>query len=216
MRELLRSAGTAVLDVVYPPRCLLCDEYAEPFCLACRATITPMESETAPPAGLTGVACVGLHEEALRSAVLNLKFRREVALARPLAELLALELERQRPVWRPDALVPAPMHWMRAWERGLNHTDLLARSLGRVTELPVLAVLRRSRKAPPQVGLEAEERKRNLRGAIAMDDRANVRGLRLVVLDDVRTTGSTLSECAATLRAAGAADVYGLTVSFEA
>jgi predicted amidophosphoribosyltransferase len=66
------------------------------------------------------------------------------------------------------------------------------------------------------VGLEAEERKRNLKGVFAMEDRASVRGLRLVVLDDVRTTGSTLSECAATLRAAGAAAVYGLTISFEA
>lgn len=215
MSELLRRAGTALLDIVYPPRCLLCDEYAEPFCPACRAEIVPVQASS-PPAGLADVACVGYHEEALRSAILNLKFGRETSLLQPLGELLALELARRRAEWRPDALTPVPMHWTRRWERGLDHTELLARSTGRAASLPVLNALRRIRRVPPQVGLEAEERKRNLRGVFAMEDRASVRGLRLVVLDDVRTTGSTLSECAATLRAAGAAAVYGLTISFEA
>lgn len=205
-----------MLDVVYPPRCLVCNAYAEPFCAGCRSEIAPVEQEPPPPAGLVEAACVGYHEEALRSAILNLKFGRETALVRPLSDLLALELERRRADWRPDALTPVPMHWTRKWERGLDHTELLARSAGHTANVPVLNALRRARKVPPQVGLEAEERKRNLKGVFAMEDRASVRGLRLVVLDDVRTTGSTLSECAATLRAAGAAAVYGLTISFEA
>ncbi|MGV3720482.1 MAG: ComF family protein [Actinomycetota bacterium] len=216
MSELLRRAGAALLDIVSPPRCLLCDDYEEPFCAACRAEIAPVEAAASPPAGLAGVACVGYHEEALRSAILNLKFRRETALVQPLGELLARELEHLRSEWRPDGLVPVPMHWTRRWERGFDHTELLARSVSRAASLPALNALRRTRRVPPQVGLEAGERKRNLRGVFAMEDRASVRGLRLVVLDDVRTTGSTLSECAATLRAAGAAAVYGLTISFEA
>lgn len=215
MNRFFRPIGAALLDVLYPPRCLVCDDYADSFCDACRARIRPVEENLA-PAGLAGVVCVGYHEEALRQAVLNLKFRRERGLARPLAELMAAELRRRMDEWRPDLLIPVPMHWLRVWERGFNHTQALAAEVSRAAGIPALEALRRTRPAPPQVGLHADERRRNLSGVFAMVNAVSVAGRRVVVLDDVRTTGSTLSECAGTLRKAGAAEVFGLTITFEA
>jgi ComF family protein len=117
--------------------------------------------------------------------------------------------------WKAGALVSVPIHWSRRWERGFNQSDLLAEALGRHLKLPVLPALQRVRKTPPQVGLEATDRRRNLRGGFSVLTPAAVKGRRIVLLDDVRTTGSTLSECGLALRAAGAAAVFGLTVTYD-
>jgi predicted amidophosphoribosyltransferase len=81
--------------------------------------------------------------------------------------------------------------------------------------VPALPALRRTRRTPPQVGQSRDRRAHNIRGAFAMEPRRDVAGKRLVLVDDVRTTGSTLAECARVLREAGAAEVFALTVTFE-
>jgi ComF family protein len=205
-----------VLDALYPRCCFHCDAYGAVFCDGCRQSIRPVEPGPPPIPALTGVACVGYHEEALRAAVLKLKFRSEAALANPLGELLARELSYHTGAWKPDGLVPVPMHWTRLWDRGCNHTELLAEALGAEAGLPVHRALRRVRRTPRQLGLDAEQRRRNLHGAFTVEKKVAVDGLRLVILDDVHTTGSTLAECGATLIAAGAAEVFALTVSFQA
>ena len=215
MLNLFRNARTGLLDLLYPPACLVCDAFAEPFCEACRTQIRPVEDDVEVPAGLAGVASVGYHEEALRTAVLNLKFRQQVPLVAPLSLLLAETYRRRGDHWRADALVPVPIHWTRRWERGFNQSDLLAEAVGRHVKLPVRQALQRARMTPAQVGLPAADRRRNLRGGFSVSGRVDVTGLRLVLLDDVRTTGSTLAECAAALRAAGAAELFGLTLTFD-
>jgi len=215
MIDLLRQTGTALLDVLYPPVCLVCDAYAEPLCERCRAQIRPVPPGTELPVGLAGVLSVGYHEEALRAAVLKLKFQRDAAVAEPVGRLLAGALRPHQAEWRADGLVPVPIHWTRQWERGFNQSELLAQRVGRSLSLPVTQVLVRKRRTPPQVGLEAVARQRNLQGAFAIRPHATVEGQRLILVDDVRTTGSTLAECATVLRDAGAQAVYGLTVTFD-
>ena len=215
MRDLFRHARTGLLDLLYPPSCLVCDAFAEPFCEACRSQIRPVEDDVEVPAGLAGVASVGYHEEALRTAVLNLKFRQQVPLVAPLSLLLAEAYRRRAADWQADALVPVPIHWTRRWERGFNQSDLLAEAVGRHLKLPVLQAVQRARITPAQVGLPAADRRRNPRGSFTVNGQAVVTGLRLVLIDDVRTTGSTLAECAAALRAAGAAELFGLTLTFD-
>lgn len=216
MLELLRQTGTALLDVLYPPVCLICNAYAEAICEGCRAQIRPVPEDTELPVGLEGVLSVGYHEEALRNAVLKLKFGRDAALAPPLGALLADTLQPYLGAWQPDGLVPVPIHWARRWERGFNQSELLAQRLSRALPVPVRPVLVRTRQTPPQVGLEASARHRNLQGALALAPQARVQGQCLILVDDVRTTGSTLTECAAVLKSAGAAAVYGLTLTFDA
>ena len=108
-----------------------------------------------------------------------------------------------------DAVVPVPLHAARRRERGFNQADALARHLG----LPVLGVLRRTRRTAVQADLPAARRHANVRGAFAVRPRTDVRGLTLVLVDDVCTTGATLYACASALVAAGAADVRALTAA---
>jgi len=213
--EGLRLMGRGLVDLLYPPRCLVCDALGEPFCDGCCALVEPLEPGSPVPRVITGVHSLGYHAGPLREAVLRLKFQRKAALAAPLGKRLAQELSRDAGSWRPDALVPVPLHWTRQWERGFNQSELLADAAARELGLPVRHALRKVRSTPHQVGLTREHRAANLRAAFVADPRYPVAGQRLVLVDDVRTTGSTLAACAAALRRAGAAEVYALTVTFE-
>lgn len=108
-----------------------------------------------------------------------------------------------------DAVVPVPLHWRRQWRRGFNQADELARHLG----LPIAHVLRRTRATASQADLPAARRHANVRDAFSMRRWARVSGLRLVLVDDVCTTGATLDACARVLRHAGAADVRAVTAA---
>jgi ComF family protein len=213
MLAAFHKLGAGLTDLLFPPRCLTCGDLAPVFCAACRATVRRPGAEALVPLDLTDARSLGYHEERLRDAVLRLKFGGKTALAAPLGELLAAELEPLLPAWRPHALVPVPVHWSRRLERGFNQAELLARAAGRRCRLPALPALRRTRRTRPQVGLTDRERAANVVGAFAAS--APVTDRRLVLIDDVRTTGATLSECARTLLAAGAAAVYALTVTYD-
>src|SRR5437763_870702 len=91
-REIAREFGAGLLDLLFPPICLICGELAEPFCAGCRAAIRPVGGGGRLPAGLEDARSAGWHDGPLREAVLKLKLGRKVALAAPLAELLGAEL----------------------------------------------------------------------------------------------------------------------------
>jgi ComF family protein len=214
LEALCETAGAAA-DLLFPPRCLTCGALAQAFCAGCRSRVRPLEEDAPVPEETADARSAGYHEGELRRAVLLLKFSRKTALARPLGELLAAELEGVLDAWQPDALVPVPIHWTRRLERGFNQSELIAEAAARRTGVPALPALRRTRRTPPQVGQSRDRRAHNIRGAFAVEPRRDVAGKRLVLVDDVRTTGSTLAECARVLREADAAEVFALTVTFE-
>ena len=150
-----------------------------------------------------------------RRAILGLKFRQGRYLAPLLGGLLA-EAVRRRPL-ASDLLVPVPLAPRRERERGYNQAVLLATELLRLQPLggATLApeLLRRSRDTPPQVRLRAAARRRNVEGAFACPRPEALRGRRVLLLDDVATTGATLEACAAVLKAAGAGRVMALVVA---
>jgi ComF family protein len=158
------------------------------------------------------VRSAGRHAHWLRGAVLSFKYHGERQRARHLGACAAPWLD---PAWNVDAIVPVPLHGNRERERGYNQAALLAREIGATHALPVTASLVRTVDTPQQVGLNAAARRRNLFAAFALGPGANVAGRRLLLIDDVMTTGSTLGACAETLLVAGAAWVGGLTVSRE-
>src|SRR5947207_5829173 len=147
-----RQLGAGILDLLFPPICLVCGELAEPFCEGCRAAIRRVGGGGRLPVGLEDARSAGWHDGPLREAVLKLKLGRKVALAAPLAELLAAELAGAAD-WRPDGVVPVPSHWTRRLERGFNQAELLAAALSERCGLPVRPALRKVRRTPPQVRL---------------------------------------------------------------
>jgi ComF family protein len=144
-----------------------------------------------------------------------LKYEGRTELAEPLARYLVAIF--QQPPWtelphRLDACVPVPLHSKRLSERGYNQSALLTASFAQRVELPIKArYLTRTRETVSQVTLSADERRANVAGAFVADP--EVAGKRLLVIDDVTTTGATLIACAYALKQAGVAAVYGMALA---
>jgi len=196
---------------------------AEPSrnCLSCECALPAAFAASGAPcplclSPLALICAATLHSSPLAEAVHALKYEGGVELASVLARYLHATAELDP--WpgilaRLDGIVPVPLHEERLAERGYNQSLLLANSFARGTGIPVMVgALARVRSTPSQVGLQARDRVANVKDAFsAVPD--FVLGKRLLLVDDVSTTGSTMSECAAALRAAGAGGVYGLTLS---
>ena len=165
---------------------------------------------------------VGVYQGALMALVHQLKYRGRVALAAPMGGLLQeafIRYWRERSV---DLVMPIPLHPRRLRRRGFNQAALLLRAWQRAADRypagaarPVTAMhtLVRTRRTRPQTGLNRRERQRNIRGAFAVRNRDAIRKQRVLLLDDVFTTGATVEEAARTLLAAGAATVDVLTLA---
>ena len=110
-------------------------------------------------------------------------------------------------------VVPVPLHWRRRYQRGFNQADLLARLVARQRRIPSSIVLRRTRATLSQAGLSHAGRRRNMSGAFACRRPGLVKGRRVLLIDDVMTTGSTAAACALALKRAGASRVVFLTVA---
>jgi ComF family protein len=238
----MRAWVLAALDLVYPAVCPLCDAVLgpgrrDPLCGACWSaivrigppwcTVCGLPFWTLDAAVLAGsprcapcaaapprfdyARTAGVYTGALRDALHELKFGRRRALARPLGDLLAEQCAAAVPP-EADALVPVPLAPAREAERGFNQARLLADRLGVAVRRPVRAGwLRRVKATDPQTDLTAAQRVDNVRGAFRAG--AAVAGRHVVVVDDVVTTGATVSDCARALRAAGAQAVGVVAVA---
>jgi ComF family protein len=162
--------------------------------------------------GFTAARACGLYEGALRAAVLALK--REPFVSERLAGLLAAALGRA-PLDSATLVVPVPLHAERERERGFNQAAALARALSaraglRLDEWSLVRVAGSARR---RAGMDARGRRETVAGAFEVARPRLIRGERVLLVDDVFTTGATASACAAALRAAGAREVYVLTVA---
>jgi ComF family protein len=106
-----------------------------------------------------------------------------------------------------------PLHWLKRWRRGFNQAELLARMVARRSGAPVVGAVRRRHATAPQASLSHSRRRENVRGAFAVKRGCNVKGRRILLIDDVFTTGSTAGACAAVLKTAGARFVGVLTLA---
>jgi len=149
-----------------------------------------------------------------RQALHAFKFGGRRALAAPLGDLLAEIAVESLPYTKPDLIVPIPLHPARERERGFNQSLLLAQRLGRAWHCPVRAdVLARPVARAPQVELSAEQRRANVRGVFVLRRPGVVAGRHVVIVDDVFTTGSTVTACAQVLRRGGAGVIGVVTVA---
>ena len=158
--------------------------------------------------GFDAAYCFGSYEGRLREWIHLYKYGRVKTMAGPLIELLTAAAPRQE---RFDAIVPVPLHWRRRWQRGFNQSELLARGISRKWNLPVIRALRRIRYTPTQTGLSNTARRKNV--AAVFSARRSFDGQKLLLIDDVLTTGATAAACALALRRVGAGSVKLLTVA---
>ncbi|BAS28802.1 competence protein ComF [Limnochorda pilosa] len=166
------------------------------------------------PPAFARARAVGLYSGWLRAAVHRLKYRGEAELSLPLGALMGLLAREELLFATTSAVVPVPLHPGRLQERGYNQSELLAAGVARLLARPLRPeLLARPRPTAPQVGLDEGSRRRNLQGAFAVSDARSVRGRRILLVDDVLTTGATCREAARTLLAAGARRVDVLTLA---
>jgi ComF family protein len=230
----LHRVATCVLDLLFPPQCAGCGAPGTEFCDRCAQLVEPVpdticarcgrpqalavrlcaDCRTA-PSPLAGSRAAALHTEPLRQAIHALKYEDRPQLAGPLGRYLVAVF--QHDPWqsiadRFDAVVPAPLHAERLRERGYNQSELLAATLCDACGLTLRpGWIARVRATRQQVGLNAAERRQNVAGAFRSSD--DVAGTTLLLVDDVYTTGATLRACAEAARAAGANQVYALTLA---
>ena len=229
-----------LLHTVFPMHCRTCDHALDDdpvpfFCQRCWNDITPIRSpcchrcahpfpspQTLRPGYLCG-ACRKhppaydqawtpyAYQSPLKEAIGLLKYRGKTQLAPALARLIARTTPAPTNV---DVVIAVPLHPDRLREREFNQALLLAYHLGKQWNLPVLTdVLRRTKPTPPQTSLKRRERLKNLRKCFAVAMPSAIEGKTALVVDDVFTTGTTVNECAKTLRKAGAQAVYVQTLA---
>jgi len=158
--------------------------------------------------------CLTIYQDGVVSAILTLKYERMEPLAKWFAARLATAVRREGERFQADIVVPVPLHPVRERERGHNQAALLAKPLARALGLPYRPVLlQRIRERPRKTVLSIEERWEAVRGAFTTRPGSQVDKLRVLLVDDVLTTGATLDACARALLAGGAQSVVGLTVA---
>jgi ComF family protein len=229
--QTLKQLGGAALDLLYPPRCALCNKHGSFLCEPCRDTLPRAEGVRCDacwlplrgshcaacaehPLALKALRSVFHYEGGARTLVQDFKFRGHTSLDKPLAAELARTLDDHG--LETDLIVPVPLTTSRRRGRGYNQAALLARELSRLGGVPWADALRRTRSAPPQAqSAGADERRRNVIGAFAVAAPQQVTGRHVLLIDDVATTGATLNACAIELLQAGAAAVIGLTLARE-
>lgn len=229
----------ALLDVIIPPLCHICHSFIPNadqlhICPACRELLPLVASPLCPICGIpfTGAgndhrcgACQTnppqydiarahfLYEGALRELIHSFKYNRMMHLRRPLA-LLALAAADDFMKHSPQLIVPVPLHRSRLRQRGFNQAVLIGKTLSLQLSLPMQPdALVRTRQTQPQIDLSAAERRLNVKGAFSVKKPDLIAGKRILLLDDVMTTGSTMDECARELKNAGADLVIAATIA---
>jgi ComF family protein len=232
LSSLVRDIYSGLLDLIYPPHCVLCreagDGYLCPKCSesittivppVCRKCGTPCESyicgECRDREYHFERACsAGVFDGVLREAIHALKYRNLLAVADPLADILVKAFPGTGLAGTVDIVVPIPIHRSRMVDRGFNQSEELARGLASRVGLRVeTGVLYKARKTRHQVDLTIDERAVNPRGSFGVRNPERIRGKRVLLVDDVFTTGSTLDEAARVLLEAGASAVRAYTLA---
>ena len=236
----LQSLSRNAFDLVFPDECRLCerplrDASRIPVCPACLALPQPLQSNFFCRACRTpfvdsypldehdlcticregqvnfdAAYSFGSYDGPLRQLIHLFKYAKIESLGRPLSSLLIRAMPVDQPV---DLVIAMPMHWRKRWERGFNQADLLARPLARRYGLPLSTCLRRKRYTQAQASLSEEQRRENLKDSFVVRKPEGIRGKRVLLIDDVFTTGATLRAAALTLKQAGAAHVSALTLA---
>ncbi len=236
---MITTLPRSLVELVFPPRCVACGtwrhEGTDLLCSECRVVVNRESSAPTCPTcaapvsryevslgrcgqcrgrslRIAGTVRVGIYRNLLGQLLRAYKYHGREELASLLGGWLAEVIEMASWKDRIEAVVSVPTHWKRRFNRPFHAADALASHVARKVSLPHVPILRRVRAGPRQITLSETERAANVRGAFAIRKGVVLRDARVLLIDDVRTTGATLEECAKVLRRSGAAEVYAAVV----
>ncbi|MBW2146727.1 MAG: ComF family protein [Deltaproteobacteria bacterium] len=229
------------MGFVFPPRCLCCGDFVRDgpwffICRDCRLKINTIPFPACIPCGspmekgVRAESCcarcrsgvwnfgkaiaVGTYDGPMAELIRQFKFRGRTEVSAFGGQLMASSLQKETAPGSYDLLVPVPLHIRRLRQRGFNQSLLLAREMERIIGIAVAPLaLRRHRWTNPQPGLDEKSRRENVLGAFETPEPSRIRDRRVLIIDDVLTTGHTVNECAATLLANGVRTVDVVTLA---
>ena len=201
-----------LMELLFPPKCVLCRKLLKSgemdLCGDCRADAPEYPGKKINIRFLDSFAAVWYYEGNVRGSILRYKFYNARSYALSYGRILGMKLLREYPEGF-DVLTWVPVSRLRKLRRGYDQVELLARAVGRELELSPIPTLQKIRNNRPQSRLkDPAARKANVLGAYRMLDGADVKGKRVLLLDDILTTGATAGECARVLLTAGASEVH--------
>jgi ComF family protein len=231
MNEFMKNIHQFLLDFLFPKKCVGCQKEGVWLCDKCYEKMVMVKAPSCPlcnrltsmgqfcsrcrgKTSLTGVLTAAHYREGpLKEAIHNFKYNRVRDLLESLANLIIARLEDGFPNGRL-ILVPVPLHPAREAERGFNQARELAKKISGYFDIETIDCLKRTRKTDPQVEKSGADRRKNVIGAFGHKREVDqIQGKTVLLVDDVFTTGTTLSECAKVLRRLGARQVWGLVLA---
>ena len=224
------------LDALFPRRCAVCDTVL-PFgggkiCASCAEKLVPVRDPRCMKCGrmlysnsaeycrdcadvkhaFDRAVSAFVYNDAMQESIFRYKYGGRKEYADFYAETMAQYLGKEIRSFKADALIPVPLHKSRLRKRGFNQSALIARKLGKILDIDVAEKLvERVKRTSPQKNLNREERRKNLKRAFKIS-KNDVKLTRVIIVDDIYTTGSTVDEIALLLRAAGVREVYVATL----
>ncbi len=210
--------GKGLLDLLFPPKCAFCgrvmDDPGDGICPTCVKELPWSGGRSRKCDFVSSVTAPLYYEGTVREAILRYKFNAAPARGAVFGRVLARELTR-REINDYDLITWAPLNPKRKRRRGYDQAQLIAQAAARSLGAEAVCLLQKIRNAPPQSGIRTPEKRRaNVSGCYAVIDRELVKDKRVLIIDDVITTGATVSECARMLMLAGAKSVRAASLAY--
>jgi ComF family protein len=233
----LKKAGkdflTGILNFIYPPLCVACskelesglvcetciselDSWRLDICSHCGWPIEPHQSckNCNRNLSLTRVRALGHYATPLKELIHHLKYSNKRSLAKIIGAKMGVVLNSDPILKQAEYLIPIPLHPARKRERGYNQSELLAREISQFSGMPMIDCLKRKRNTKSQTSLSPDDRQKNVLDAFVARPNYNLQDKRVILIDDVSTSGATLDAAARALVKAGAKEVYGLCAAW--
>jgi len=217
----IRNFKEQFLSIIYPKVCFGCKKQLEPSCkiYLCVDCYNKLQSQMKPGESIPHFHfsrnyTASFYEGLVKDAICSIKYNDNTYLAETLAQLMIDYSLKYIQLEKIDAIAQIPLHWRKKRERGFNQSLLLAVKIGSSLNIPVIkkSVLR-TKYTPSQIELSGKMRLSNVKGVFKAIKPNNFRGRRILLIDDVFTTGATLNECSKVIMEAGAKDIWAFTAT---
>jgi len=226
--DVFKETYEGILDLFYPPHCLLCNSFADewlckacidnintsslPFCRTCKKEFTRVGDICPQCRGETFICSLGYYEGKLKEVIHKFKYERKIILKHKLVELMAEKFLKYFPL-NYDIITPVPLHKNKEIDRGFNQSEELCKILSKKIGINYNNIIKRIIDTEQQANIKGKDRLNNVKNAFVILDHKMVEGKKILLIDDVLTTGATAGECLKELKINGSCKVDILVIA---